>query len=155
MRLDRLLEVVGELPAFAVEELDAVVVVAVVRGADDDAEVAAESLHEVGDARSRQGPDEQHVDTRGDEAGLERGFEHVSREPRVLADQHPAALGRKHARGRARQAQRELDGHRMRPDPTAHPVRAEVPHAKEPLIYPSVERVTRAPWRDKARAEAP
>ena len=87
------------------------------------------SPHEKCDARGRQRPGEQDVDARRDEAGLERGLEHVPREARVLADQHAAPVGRQHARGRAREAQRELDGHRMLSDPTAHPVRAEVPHA--------------------------
>ena len=52
VRLDLLLEFVGQLAAVRVEELDAVVFVQVVRRADDDAEAAAELLRQVGDARA-------------------------------------------------------------------------------------------------------
>jgi hypothetical protein len=76
-----------------IEELDAVVVVGIVRGADDHAEIAAEAARHVGDAGRRQRPHQQHVHAGGDETGLERRFEHVAGDARVLADQHGAALG--------------------------------------------------------------
>ena len=122
VRLDRLLELVGQLAAGAVEELDAVVVVGIVRGADDDAEVAVEALHQVGDAGRRQRPDQQHVDAGGDEAGLERGLEHVARQARVLADQDRAAVRREHARRGARRA-----AARTRRSSDASPTRPRTP----------------------------
>ena len=97
------LELVRELAAVAVEELDAVVLIAVVRGADDHAEVAAEALRHVGDAGRRQRTDQQHVHAGGDESRLERGFEHVAGDARVLADEYAAAVRREHARGGARE----------------------------------------------------
>ena len=83
-------------------------------------------LREIGDARRRQRSDQHDVDAGGDEAGLERGFEHVAGQARVLADEHRAALGREHARRGARQAQREIHGHRMFADPAANAVGAEI-----------------------------
>ncbi len=96
-----------------VEELDAVVLVRIVRGADHDAELAAELLRHVGDAGRRQRPDQVHVDAGSDEARLQRSLEHVAGKPRVLADERRAALRRQHARRGARQPQRELDRHRV------------------------------------------
>jgi hypothetical protein len=54
--LDGLLDFVGEFSALRVEELDAVVVVEIVRRADDDAEVAFELAREVGDPGVGSGP---------------------------------------------------------------------------------------------------
>ena len=124
--LDALLELIGELAAAGVEELDAVVVVEIVRGADDDAEVAVEAPRHVGDAGRRQRPDQHHVHAGGDEARLERRLEHVARQARVLADEHRAALGRQHARRGARQLQREIHGHRVLADAAAHAIGAEI-----------------------------
>ena len=61
LRLDALFELIGELRAGGVEELDAVVVVEIVRRADDDAEVAVESARHVRDAGRGQRPDEHRV----------------------------------------------------------------------------------------------
>src|SRR6185295_18668107 len=61
--LDALLELIRELCARGIEELDAVVVVEIVRSADDDAEVRLETRRHVRDAGRRQRADEQHVDT--------------------------------------------------------------------------------------------
>ena len=136
------LEFVGQLAAVLVEELDAVVVVQVVRGADHDAELAAECLRQVGDARRRQRPDQLHVDACRDEARFERGLEHVARQARVLADERRAAVRREHARRSAGESQRELDGHRMLADVAAHAVGAEVFPAHALLRRP-VSRIAR------------
>ena len=80
----------------------------IVRRADDDAEAAAELLRQVGDAGRRQRTDQADVDAGRHESRLERCFEHVARQPRVLADQHRAAFGCQHARRGACQPQREL-----------------------------------------------
>ena len=129
--LDGFLELVRELLAFGIEELDAVVVVRVVRGADDDAEIGAEFLLRYRDCRCRQRPGEQHVDAGCDEARFERGLEHVARHARVLADQDGAALRREHARGCARKPQSEVDGHRLGADSAPNAVGAEIapPHS--------------------------
>ena len=126
VRLDLLLEFVGQLAAVLVEELDAVVFVRVVRGADHHAELATELLRHVRDAGRRQRTDQAHVDAGGDEARLERGFEHVAGQARVLADECGAAIGREHAGRGAREPQRELDGHGFLADPAAHAIGAEI-----------------------------
>jgi hypothetical protein len=86
--LDRQLGGVVEFLAFGREELDAVVVVRVVRGTDDDAAVGAERAREVRHRRRRHRPHQLHVHARSDQAGLQRGLEHVVRDARVLADHH-------------------------------------------------------------------
>src|SRR6185436_6589957 len=126
MLLDARLDLVRKLGAVPIEELDAVVVVQIVRRADDDAEVAFEALRQVSDARGRQRTHQHDVDPGSDEARFERGLEHVARESRVLAHEHSAALGGEHARCSAREAQRKVDSERMLADATAHAVGSEV-----------------------------
>ena len=86
--LDVALPGVGQLLAPRREELDAVVVVGVVRGADHDAQRQAQRARQVGHARGRQRAGEQDVDAGRGEPGLERRLDHVARRSRVLADQH-------------------------------------------------------------------
>ena len=74
----------------------------------------------------RQRADEHDVHAGGDEARFERGFEHVAGQARVLADEHRAALGREHARRGAREAQREIHGHRVFADAAANAIGAEI-----------------------------
>ena len=50
---DALLELVGELAPRCIEELDAVVVIEIVRGTDHDADIAIEAARHVGDAGGR------------------------------------------------------------------------------------------------------
>src|SRR6185437_5154518 len=75
-------------------------------------------------------------DAGGDEAGLERGLEHVAREASVLADEHGAAIGHQHSTRRAGQVQREVHGHRVLADAAPHTVRAKVfsRQAKSPSV---------------------
>src|SRR5690606_35995426 len=117
---------VGQLRARAIEELDAVVLVQVVRCADNHAEVGLEDLREVRDAGGRQWTEEQYVRSRRDETCFERGFKHVAGEASVFADQDGAALRGEHLRGSARQPQRKIRTHRVDPHRAAHAVRAEI-----------------------------
>ena len=105
---------------------------------------------QVGDAGRRQRTDQQHVDAGGDEARLERRLEHVARHARVLADQHRAALGRQHARRGARQAQREIHGHRVLADPAANAVGAEILPCHRPTLPAAPAPRPRAPHRTVA-----
>ena len=73
------------------EELDAVVVVRIVRRADHDARRQAQRARQVRDRRRGQRPGQIDVDAGGGEAGLQRGLEQVAGDPRVLADQHGGA----------------------------------------------------------------
>jgi len=124
--LDGFLESVRKLLPFRIEEFDAVVVIGVVRCADDDAEVGIHLLREHRNGGSRQRAREQHVDACGHEPGLERGLEHVTRNARVLTDEHRAAFRCEHTCRGAREAQREIDGHGCGSDLPADAVGAEV-----------------------------
>jgi hypothetical protein len=119
-------DLIAELAAGAIEELDAVVLVGIVRGADDHAEIAFEPFGEVSDARRRQWTDQHHVDAGRDEARFQRGFEHVAGDPRVLADQHRAAFRSQDARRRTGQFQRELHCQRMLTHTATHAIGAKV-----------------------------
>ena len=125
--LDLGLERVRELVALAREELDAVVLVGVVRGRDHDPGVGAQAARHEGDARRRQRPDEHDVDPHRADARGQRALEHVAREARVLADEHPVAARAvaEDVRAGAAEPQRRLRGHRLDVGPPAHPVGAE------------------------------
>ena len=131
-----LLDGVVELEAAAGEELDAVVGHRVVRGADDDAEVGAERLGQVGDPRGRQHPQAQHVDPGRREAGDDGVLEELPGDPGVPAHDRErpvalelAAVGEHPGRG-DRQVERELRG-QLTVGQTADPVGAEDPrHAQ-------------------------
>ena len=90
--LDLQLHVVAELEPVGAEQLDAVVLVGVVRGGDHDAEVAAHGAGQHGDGGRRDRAEEQHVHADRGEARLEGGFDHVAGEPRILADHDPVAV---------------------------------------------------------------
>src|SRR5262245_2637363 len=126
MLFDARLELIAQLGTARIEKLDAVVIVEVVRGTDHDTEVTFEALRHIGNAGSRQRPDQHHIDTRCNEARFERGFEHVPRETRVLADEHRAALRGQNPRRRTRQPQREVHGHRFATHLAAHTVSSKI-----------------------------
>ena len=122
-----------ELLAFGGEELDAVVEVRIVRSGNHDAAVGAQRARQVRDGRRGHRAHQLHVDARGDQARFERGFEHVVRNARVLADDHdrlaPFAARVRAAQGepvRVAQAQHEIGGHRARAHGAANAVGAEV-----------------------------
>ena len=77
---------VVELAAVGAEQLEAVVVVRVVRGGDHDAEVGAQAARHHRHARRRQRAEQAHVHADGGEAGHKRGLQHVAGQARVLAD---------------------------------------------------------------------
>ena len=135
--LDLLLDLVAQLEAVRAEELDAVVLVGVVRGRDHDAEIGAHGARQHGDRRRRHRAEQQHVHADRSEAGDERGLDHVARQTRILADHHPVAviaaleqepgrladlereLGRDHAVGAAANA--------VRPEILAHVLYLRIP----------------------------
>jgi hypothetical protein len=130
--LDRALGRVRELLAARGEELDAVVVVGIVRRADHDAGGQPQRARQVRDARRRQRAAQRDVDARGREARLERGLEQVARDARVLADEHrrtpgrPARIRGERAPGRPAELHHELGRDRRLADAAAHAVGAEV-----------------------------
>ncbi len=113
-RLDLGLRRVGQLEAVPAEDLDAVVVVGVVAGADHDPGVGAHAHREVGDRRRRHRPAQQHAPAHRGHPGGDRGLEHVAGEARVLADQHagrvPLGAARDERDGAA-EGERQLRGH--------------------------------------------
>ena len=88
-RLDLALDVVRELEAVRAEELDAVVLERVVRGRDHHAEIGPHRARQHGDGRRRHRAEQEHVHADRGEAGLQRRFDHVARQARILADHHP------------------------------------------------------------------
>src|ERR1700730_9139222 len=123
---DLVFRLIRQLAAGGVEEFDAIVLISVVRRADDDAEAAFQALRHIRDARRRQRADQHDIDPRGDESRLQGGLEHVSGDACVLADQHASAARSQHSRGGARQAERKIHGHGRLTDTAAHTVGAEI-----------------------------
>ena len=126
-RLDLAFRRVGQFAAVGVEQLDAVVLERIVGGRQHHPKVCAQAARQHGDRRGRQRADEGHVHPGADEAGGERGFQHVAREPGVLADHHPVAMwpaGEQEPGGLA-EAERGLRGHRIDIGGTADTVGAE------------------------------
>ena len=92
--LDLLLQLVGELEALAVEDLDAVVLKGVVAGGDDDASIRLLVHRHPGHARSGQSAQVQHVSAGGTQARNEGALQQVARDTGVLADGHQGLLPR-------------------------------------------------------------
>ena len=89
--LDVCLHVVGQLETVGSEYLDAVVLIGIVRGTDHHARVGAHAGRDEGDGRRGHGSDQHDVSTRRHDSRLQRAFQHVAGQARVLADNHPAA----------------------------------------------------------------
>ena len=75
------------------EELDAVVVVRIVRCRNDDAAIGTQRAREVGHCRSRHGAHQLHVHPGRHQPGFKRRFEHVVGNAGVLADHHQRLAG--------------------------------------------------------------
>ena len=90
--LDFQLGLVGELGAIGSEQLDAVVLVRIVGSRDHHAEIGTQRSGEHGDRRRRDRPEKGHVHAGTDQAGGQRRFDHVTGQPRVLADHRSTAM---------------------------------------------------------------
>ncbi len=126
---DRELELVGQLLARGIEELHAVVEIGVVRSRDDEARARPKLAREPGDGRRRHRAEQLRTGAGRDQTGLERGFEHVAGDARVLADQHVGpAIARcaQHAPERMADAQHEFGRDRLLADPAANAVGSEI-----------------------------
>ena len=95
--LNGLLDLIREFGTLSREKLDAIIVVRVVRCRDDNPRLQAQGTGQVGDRRCRNRPDQAGIDAGCRETGLESGFQHVTREPGVLADQYRRTLAARHA----------------------------------------------------------
>ena len=91
-RLDARLDLVGQLVAVRSEQLDAVVVVRIVRGRDHDAEIGAQRPRQHRHGRRRDRSEQEHIHAGRAEAGHQRVLEHVARQPRILADHDPVPV---------------------------------------------------------------
>ena len=127
-RFDSRLVLVGQLAAVGAEELDAVVLVQIVRGGDHHAHVGAQRTRQHGDGRRRQRAELEHVHADGGEAGDQRGFDHVAGEARILADHHAMAViaAREDAARRHAGLHRDARRHRAGIGAAANAVRAEI-----------------------------
>ena len=128
VRFDLRLFLVAELEAGGGEELDAVVGVRVVRGADDDAGGGGALAHQRGEPRRREHAGDLHPRAAAGEARHQAGLEHGPAEARVAADDEQrmrAALLGQHDRGGAADLHRELGSEQLAGD-AADAVSAEV-----------------------------
>ena len=75
-----------EFVAIVPEKFDAVVLVRIVRGGKHDPRIRPERARDVGHARRRERPDQEHVHAEGGNAGDERVLEHVTGKARVFAE---------------------------------------------------------------------
>jgi len=122
--------VIVELLAIRAKELDAVVVVRVVRSRNDDAGGQTQRARQVSHTRRRQRASQINIDAGGGEPGHERGFEHIAGNARVLADQHAGAIAmtatRQYAACRITELHRKFRRDRIFADQPPYPVRTKI-----------------------------
>src|SRR6185437_8146592 len=90
--LDLAFDLVAELEAVGPKQLDAVIVVRIVRGRDHNAEVGAHRARQHADRGRRDRTGEQHVHADGGEAGNQRGLDHVAGQAGVFTDQNTVTV---------------------------------------------------------------
>ena len=92
--LNFFLQLVGELEALPVKDLNAIVLKGVVRSGDDDAGVGLLIQRHPGHRRRRDGSQIQHVGPGGAQPPNQRPFQQVAGDARILADgeQRPSVL---------------------------------------------------------------
>jgi len=90
---DGQLHVIRQLGALRREKLDAIVVVRIVRGGDHDAGAGAGGAREIGDRRRGHRPEQADVHAGGGESRLKQGFQQITGDTRVLADQNLGVFG--------------------------------------------------------------
>ena len=88
-RLDFLLQVVGQLIALAVENLDTIVFAGVVRRGNHDARVRLILAHQVSHRRRGHHAQQLHVGAHRAQPGHQRRLQHIGGHPGILADEHP------------------------------------------------------------------
>ncbi|MBK6585544.1 MAG: glycosyltransferase [Gammaproteobacteria bacterium] len=126
-RLDLLLDVVAQLVPVRPEQLDAVVVIGVVRGRDHHTEIGAQGSRQHRHRRRRQRPEQEHVHADRGEPRRQRVLHHIAGKSRVLADHHAVhAFGSlEHAARRLPHFQRDIRRHVAAIGCASDPVRAE------------------------------
>ena len=128
-RLDCFFDVVRKLIAIGREELDAVVLIGVMRCGDDDTGRGAKGPCEIGHTGRGHRPEQPDVCPRRHQARLQGRLEHVARDPRIFSDQNlpaiPVALAEDPSR-RPTELQDEVRSDHPLPDAPADPVRPEI-----------------------------
>ncbi|MCY1392926.1 hypothetical protein D9M71_78100 [compost metagenome] len=125
--LDHQLDFIRQFGALAGKELDAIIVMGVVRCTDDDARIGMKGSGQIGNCRRGHRPQQHHIGASGGKAGLQRGFEHVARDARVLADQHLAgAQTTKGHAGGPTELEHEIRCNRVLANTTANAVSTKV-----------------------------
>ncbi len=124
---DHQLQFIGQLGTFAGEELDAVVIMRVVRSTDHDAGFSLERTRQISDGRRRHRAEQHHIGTRRGQARFECRFKHITGDPRVLADKHLASthLAESHA-GRPAELEHEVRRDRVFTNATANAVGTKI-----------------------------
>jgi hypothetical protein len=125
--LDLQLDRVGELVAVRPEQLDAVVLIGIVRGRDHHPEIASHHARQHCDRRRRQRTQQHHVHAHRQEPGGERRLQHVAGKPRVLADDDamPVIAAPEMRPRRKRQRQRRCGRDRLAIGPAPDSIRSE------------------------------
>ena len=143
---DARLDLVGQFIAVRPEQLDAVVFIRVVGGGDHHAEVAAHRARQHRDRRRRNRSEQQDVGADRGEARDQRIFDHVAREPRILADHHPMAVvaAAKRKAGRLADLQRHIRRDlAVGPAPNAVGAKISARHVTAPRRLPAATRTLR------------
>ena len=125
---DGQLVLVGKLEAVRPEQFDAIVFIRIVTGRDHHANIRTQFARQQGDGRRWHRPQQDHVHAHTGKARGHRVFQHITRKPRVLADDNPVAVRaalKQTARGLPH-LHRHRGGHRALIGAPANTVSAEV-----------------------------
>ena len=117
------LRLIAQLVAIRPKELDPVVRGGIMTGRDHHTDIGAQAMGEIANRGRRHRPQQKHVHARGCEPGSQRIFDHIAREPRILANHHAMLLlvAAEIPPRRSPEAQRHIRRHRpavgLPPDP--------------------------------------
>jgi hypothetical protein len=126
--LDLEFDFVGELEPVGTEQLDAIVLIGIVRGRDHHPEIGPQRAGQHGDGGRRHGAEEVDVHAHGGKAGGQGLLDHVAGAARILADHDAIAMVAAHELGAGRHAhlEREFGRQLVAIGEPANAVRAEI-----------------------------
>ena len=118
---------IWQLGALTGKELDAIIVMRIVRGTDDNAGLRLKSTGQIGHCRSWHRPQKLHIGAGSSQPSLKSRLEHIAGNARVLANQNAAlaVLAESHAR-RPAELEHELGSDWILPDMTTNTVGSEI-----------------------------